>query len=142
MAHLDVLDAARARCAGVAGIETAYRLTPEDPPTQDLLPAVIQEAGTIALDYTASQEVRQYDWVIHILYQRAGDIQAEAENLLPLVEDVLVAFRGQTHAGMTNLYELRPTEVSKPGPIGFLTETYFGVQLTMTAKEKFAADFT
>lgn len=142
MAFLDVLDAARAVCAGVSGIESAYRLAPEVAPDALKLPAVIQEAGTITVDYLASQEVRVYGWPIHLLYQRGGDRQTEAAALLPLVEALLVAFRSQGQHGLPNLYELRPTEASKPDGIGFGTEVYLGVTLTMTAKEKIAADFS
>ncbi len=142
MAFLDVLNASRAVCAGIPGVTSSYRTTPGRAVDTANLPAVVQAAGTVEIDWGTSLDERRYTWSLHVLYRRDGNLQAEEAAILALADTVTLAFYSQTQHGMASLRELRPVGMSEPKALALFEATYTGITLTMYAKTKVTAAFS
>jgi len=141
MALLDLLEAAQVVAKGVSGIQTAYRLIPEKPPTGAMLPAVIQTPVDGDIAWVGGLEIWTHRWNLDVLVARAGDVQGEYAAVLPYLASMVAAFRTNSTLGLATVYACQPVryEVLALSAFG---ETYAGIRLSMTAKEKFAASFS
>lgn len=101
MATLDVLDAVRDVADTVVAINSAYKNWPEKPPTGNLLPAAIVSLDREREAFIELSAHERWEWPVRIdiLVARAGDIKAENEVVIPILESFIAATRG--HA---NLY--------------------------------------
>lgn len=143
MGLLDVMGAARDVCAGVAGIETAWRTHPGRLVESAKLPATICQAGPGTIDWGVSLETREHTFTISILYSRNGDLLDEEEAAITLAETVMAAFKSQSqHDPALFIREMRPTEMGAPFAFSFDQTPYTVVNLTIYAKTKVAADFS
>lgn len=143
MGLLDVMGAARDVCAGVTGIETAYRSHPGRLVESAKLPATICQAGPGTIDWPPSQDIREHTFTISILYSRNGNLLDEEEAAVELAETVIEAFKSQTqHDPALHIYVMRPTEMGAPFAFSFDQTPYTVVNLTMYAKTKVAASFS
>src|SRR6188508_18700 len=96
MGILDVMGAARDVCAGVTGIETAYRTHPGRLVESAKLPATICQAGSGTIEWGVSLETRGHTFIISILYSRNGNLLDEEAAAITLAEMVMDAFKSQT----------------------------------------------
>jgi|SRR6188768_2331093 hypothetical protein len=143
---LGILDASRAVLAGVAGINSAYVLSPNQPPTDASLPAAIQTVFDQALSeseitYTAAQEQINHEWFLDLLIKRSGDIQEDARDALPFIPLVLAAYREHLTLGTNVVRDCHPASYQIVG-LTHGTNTYLAVRFRMSAKAKTAVALT
>ena len=139
---LGILDASRAVVAGVAGVNSAYVLTPNQPPSDASLPAAIQTIfdqalGESEITYTASQEQVDHEWYLDLLIKRSGDIQDDAKDALPFIPLVLEAYRENLTLGTSAVRDCHPRSYQIVG-VTHGTNTYLAVRFRMVAKAKTA----
>lgn len=139
---LGILDASRAVVATVTGVNSAYVLTPNQPPADASLPAAVQTIFDQALSeadiqYTASQEQVDHEWFLDLLIKRSGDIQDDAKDALPFIPLVLEAYRQNLTLGTAVVRDCRPRSYQIVG-LTQGTNTYLAVRFRMQAKAKTA----
>ncbi len=141
MALLSILTAMAAVCNGVSSVGVAYAAPPQAAPKDGNLPAVVPEPSMRAeIAWGNAHDGRQHEIVLDVLVSRGDDLSQKIAAVVPVLEDVLAAFRtNQTLGGLT--YECRPTgyEIT---PISYAGETYVGAAITFTVKEKSAVTFS
>lgn len=139
---LGILDASRVVVSGVAGVNSAYILTPNQPPTDASLPAAVQTIfdqglGESVITYTASQEQVDHEWYLDLLIKRSGDVQDDAKDALPFIPLVLEAYRENLTLGTAAVRDCRPRSYQIVG-VSHGTNTYLAVRFHMMAKAKTA----
>ena len=119
----------------VSGIQAAYRLLPENAPTDVRLPAAVQLPLTGELSYTPSLRVLLHRWRVDILVDRAGDMQGDLGAALAFVEPVIAAYEANTTLGLSGVFDARPVayEIVQ---VQHWQQSFLAVRFTVSCKVK------
>lgn len=120
---------------GVSGIQAAYRLLPENAPTDVRLPAAVQMPLTGVLSYTPSLRVLSHRWRVDILVDRAGDMQGDLAAAVAFVEPVIAAYEAQTSLGLPGVFDARP-ESYEVVQVQHWQQSFMAVRFTLSCKVK------
>lgn len=141
MALLTILQEMADVMNAVSSVGIAYPKPPQVAPTDANLPAAIPDSPSGEIVWGASHDDRRHEIVWDLLVKRGDDLSAQFAAIVPVLEDVLAAFRTQQTLGLSYVYECRPTGYEITG-ISYAGESFLGASITFAVKEKTAVTFS
>jgi hypothetical protein len=132
---LECLTASQTILKNVSGIVAAYRLLPENAPTDVRLPAAVQLPLRGDLSYTPSLRQLVHRWRLDVLVDRAGDMQGDLAAAVAFVEPIVAAYEANTTLGLAGVFDARP-EAYEVVQVQHWQQSFLAVRFTVACKVK------
>ena len=129
------LTASQGILKNVGGIVAAYKLLPENAPTDVRLPAAVQTPVRGDLSYTPSLRQLVHRWRLDILVDRAGDMQGDLSAAIAFVEPIVAAYEANTTLGLSGVFDARP-ESYEVVQVQHWQQSFMAVRFVITCKVK------